>query len=453
MKSLETDPRFYGQVFAAMLPITLQNVITIGVNMLDTIMLGSLGETALAAASLANQYISFFHICCMGLGMGASVLIARFYGARDGKAMHKTVALTLRATALFAAVFVLPVCLAPQGVIRLFTSQEPVIRSGARYLIWSVPTFFLEGLALVCANMMRSANQLRVPLAASVTAFFVNIGANYVFIFGHCGMPRMETAGAALGTVIARLVEFLVICGYFLFRDERIRFRVRDLTTPCADLMGEYFRISFPVLISDGLLGLGNSLVAVVMGHIGAVFVSANAITSVTQQISTVFIQGLAFTSGIITGQTLGEGRTEDARRQGYTFFWLGLVLGCAAGLVIFLIRGPVIAAYRITPQTQQVTEQLMDAIGVIVVFQSVNSILTKGVLRGGGDTRFLMVADVFFLWVVALPLGAFSGLVWHLPAFWIYFCLKIDQFIKAFWCLHRLKSDRWIKSIRGTEG
>lgn len=450
MEYLVTDRKFYRNVLQVAVPVTAQSMITIGVNLLDTIMLGSLGEIALSASSLGNQFVNFFQICCMGIGMGASVLTSRFWGRQDLPSLKKAVTLALRFTAVFASLFTLADVFLTVPILTLYSKEAPIIQAGAVYLRWCAPTFFLTGLTLVVTQILRSTNSGQIPLLGAVVAFFVNLGANYVLIFGKLGLPAMGVAGAALGTVIARVVELGMVCGYFFFREKKVSYRLKNLSTPCGDLAGEYIRVSIPVLISDGLLGLGNNVVAMVMGHVGASFVSANAITTVTQQLSTVFIQGISFSSSFITGQTLGEGRLEDARRQGWTFFWLGLGIGLAAGGVIFLIRGPVIGAYNITPATREITYQLMDAISLIVVFQAANSVLTKGVLRGGGDTRFLMVADILFLWVVSIPVGYLAGLVWELPAFWIYFCLKLDQFLKAFWCVFRLKSGKWIKAIQG---
>lgn len=182
-----------------------------------------------------------------------------------------------------------------------------------------------------------------------------------------------------------RTGEFSLICGYFLFVDRKIGNRMKDLRMKCNSLIKDYVSISIPVFVSDSLLALGTSAVAMVMGRIGTGFVSANSITVVTQQLTTVIIQGICHASCIMTGHTLGHGEREKA----------------------------------------QIAGELMDAIAFIVVFQSMNSILTKGVLRGGGDTKFLMVADIIFLWAASLPLGILAGLVWHLDAFWIYVFLK----------------------------
>lgn len=452
MKYFETNVSFYKRVAAVTIPITAQSLITMGVNMLDTIMLGQLGETALSASSLSNQFIMLFQVCCMGIGMGATVLTSRFFGQNDFYSLKKVIAIAFRFTIAFAAVFTLVNVLFPKQIISIYTPDAEIIKNGATYLMWSAPTFFLGGLSLVLTNIMRSVGLAKVPLIAAATALLVNLGGNYVFIFGKFGAPAMGVAGAALGTVLARIVELSIILFSFLIRDKIISFRFKDIFKKCGDLLPEYIRISIPVLISDSLLGLGTNAVAMVMGRIGSTFVAANSITAVTQQVSLVFIQGMAFAGSIITGQTLGEGRVEDAKRQGYTFFWLGLVIGCIAGGIIFLIRTPIINAYNITQQTKELTEQLMDAISINVIFQSTNSILTKGVLRGGGDTKFLMVADILFLWVLSIPLGAAAGLIWNWSPFVIYLCLRSDQIVKAVWCIFRLNSGKWIKKIKGAE-
>ncbi|MBQ5746777.1 MAG: MATE family efflux transporter, partial [Clostridia bacterium] len=206
------------------------------------------------------------------------------------------------------------------------------------------------------------------------------------------------------------------------------------------------------VLISDGILALGNSSVAMVIGRLGESFVAANAVTTVTQQLSSVMIQGFSQAGAIVTGYTLGEGDVEKTKRQGWAFLGLGIVFGAISAGVIMLLSAPMINMYDLSEETKELASSLMASISIIVLFQATNSIMTKGVLRGGGDTKVLMTADNIFLWVASVPLGILAGFVFHLPAFWIYFLLKIDQVLKAFWCVVRLKSGKWIKKIKSTK-
>lgn len=457
MKLFQNNPSFYKGVFSLALPIALQSLISIGVNMLDTIMVGRLGEAALSATSLANSFISIYHIFCMGLGMGASVLVSRYWGmkkaadgheAEAGHALKQTVCLMLRITVSLAAIFALLTFFMPGTLMKMYTGEEEIIKLGDIYFRWSVITYFFLGTSLVSTIVLRSVGQVRLPLYVSIGAFFVNLGANYMFIFGKFGAPRMEVAGAALGTLIARLFETGMILGFLFFKDKKICFRIKDLFMKTGTLIGEYIKISIPVLISDAILAIGNNSVAMVIGHLGAAFVSANAITSVTQQLSTVVIQGVSQAGAIVTGQTLGRGDRNKTMQQGWMFFGLGLALGTISAIFILAVSHPIIASYKVSEETVKIAEQLMLAISIIIIFQATNSIMTKGVLRGGGDTKILMIADNLFLWVLAIPLGYLAGFVFHWPAFWIYVCLKSDQIVKTFWCLIRLKSEKWIKKI-----
>lgn len=430
------------------LPIAAQQLITVGVNMADNIMLGQLGEVPMSGATLANQFISIFQIMCMGLGMGASVLVSRFFGMKDQNSMKKAVNIMFRLELFFATLFAVATFLMPGSIMGIFTKEQTVIDAGIGYLLISIPCYYLNGYAVTTSLMLRSVGKANIPLISSICSFFINIFFNWVFIFGKLGAPAMGVNGAALGTLLSRVVEFSVTMGFLFFKDQNIGIRIKDLTMKVGDLVPEYIRISIPVLISDTLLGLGNSAVAVVMGHIGAVFVAANAITTITMQLATVVIQGISQASCTITGITLGEGDVKKAQAQGITFGALGFIIGGAGCLLILLLKDPIINCYNIAPETKALAGELMEAVAFVIWFQAANSILTKGTLRGGGDTRFLMVFDILFLWVCSIPLGALAGLVWHWSGFWIFMMLRIDQFLKCFICVWRLLSGKWIKKI-----
>ena len=358
----------------------------------------------------------------------------------------------LRFTIVIGSIFTLLTIIIPRNIMLLYTPEEPVVEQGLLYLKWMVPCFLLTGLVTTCTIVLRSIGQTKIPLIGSVFAFFINIGANWIFIFGKFGVPAMGIEGAAIGTLISRIFEFAYNFGYFILIDKKIAYRVKDFFSKFNDMMRDYLTISIPVLISDMILGFGTSAVAMVMGRIGNVFVAANSITTVTQQLSTALIQGVSQAGCIVTGHSLGEGHYEKAKKQAWTFLIFGLVIGAFAGIFIMCIGDFIISFYNVEQESKEMASELMKAIGVIVIFQATNSIITKGVLRGGGDTKCLMVADNIFLWVFSIPLGILSGLVLQLPPFWIYFCLKMDQFLKTFWCIWRIKSGKWVKKISAKE-
>ena len=448
MRIFVRDKKFYTTLVAFAFPIALQQLITVGVNMADNIMLGQLGEAPMSGATLANNFITIFQIMCMGLGMGASVLVSRFFGMKDTLSMKKSVNIMFRILLVVATCFSIATAIAPEAIMKMFTSETEVIRQGTGYLLISIPCYYLNGFALTSSLMLRCVGKATIPLLSSCMSFFINIFFNWVFIFGKLGAPEMGVNGAALGTLIARVVEFSVVFGFMLFKDEKIGLRISDLTLPVRDLLPEYIKISIPVLISDTLLGLGNSAVAVVMGHIGASFVAANSITTVVMSLATVVIQGICQASCSITGITLGRGEIEKAKQQGYTFAALGFLIGGFGCLLILALSNLIVGLYKIEPETAELARDLMHAVALVIWFQAANSILTKGTLRGGGDTKFLMVADIIFLWVCSIPLGALAGLVFKWPGFYVYLMLRIDQFLKCIVCIFRLRSGKWIKKI-----
>lgn len=457
-KLVVNDKIFYKDVVKLALPIALQNAIAIGVNMLDTIMVGKLGEDQLSATSLANSFITIYHILCMGIGMGASVLISRYWGMRSYEpkrsniCLKKTICIMIRLTLFLATIFAILTLFFPDWIMKSYTSEQLIIDYGIVYFKYSIITYFFLGLSLVCTIALRSIGQVKLPLFVSIGAFFINVFANYALIFGKFGLPRMEIAGAAIATLISRIFETLIILGYILFKDKKISFRIKDFFIKTFDLLPEYIRISIPVLISDGILAFGNNAVAMVIGRLGKTFVAANAITAVTQQVSSVVIQGVSQSGAIVTGQTLGKGNHHKIMEQGYGFFGLGIALGLIASIFILIISPFIINYYTIEEITKLTAQKLMYAISIIVLFQSTNSIMTKGVLRGGGDTKILMLADNAFLWLISIPLGILTGFVLDFTPFWIYLALKSDQIIKAFWCILRLKSGKWIKKINLVE-
>jgi Na+-driven multidrug efflux pump len=227
--------------------------------------------------------------------------------------------------------------------------------------------------------------------------------------------------------------------------DRKVGLKLRDMLMKCGDMIRPYFKYSVPVIVSDFLLGLGNTMVSVVIGHMGSSFVSANAIIAQMTRLSTVANQGISNAGGVMTGNTLGEGDTDKAYRQGVTFLMLSLLMGIFAAVIILVVCPPVIGAYNITQETRDIAFQLIYSMAIMVVFQATQSMLTKGVLRNGGDTRFLMVADIAFMWLASIPLGYLAGYVWHMSPFWIYALLKIDYIIKTVWCTIRLKNKTWM--------
>lgn len=448
--TLIREKEFYRNVFAIMIPVAMQQAINMGVNMLDTIMLGSFGEVQLSGSSLANQYYNLFQILCMGIIGGASVLSSQYWGAGNKEKVRETFCMALRLVTGMSIFFMLITWFFPRQIMSVYTNEADVIFQGARYLKVTTFIFVIHGTGYTAALLMRSVGQAKLGLVVSCISFVVNVIANYTFIFGKFGAPRLEIAGAAVGTLIARISEFSVTFIYILIIDKKLEFRARHLLkSPSADFYRNYFRLGAPVLVSDGLLGLGGNIVSVVLGRMGAAVVASNAICQVIDRLCTVVIAGISNASSVIVGQTIGMGDKKKALEQGETFYLLSIFFGAVGAALVFLIGPLSISMYELTDETVAIAKTMMNAYVVIVFFQAIQSVMTKGVLRGGGDTKFLMIADILFMWVVSIPLGAVGGLVLHWPAWLTIICLRIDFIIKSVWCIRRLLSGKWIRQIQ----
>lgn len=448
IKVLKRESNFYKKMLAIAIPITLQNLITIGINMADTMMLGSLGEVALSASALANQFAFVFLVIHFGLAGGAGVLTGQFWGKGDKESIEKTLSMMFKISAVFCFTFFILGSFFPEQIMRIYTPDLNVIIEGGKYLKILSFAFLVQGFSVIAIGILRTVGVVKLALVSTAISFLANIFLNWMFIFGNLGAPRLGAAGAAVGTLIARIIEFLIVIIYLLFIDKKIQFKIKNIFKHDKAILKDYLRHGTPVLISDFILVIGLNMLSVIMGRMGSEMVAANSINTVLQQFSTVFLMGIANASGVIIGNTVGAKEYEKAEEYAKTFLVLALLVGCFSGVLIFTMKNVMIGFYDVTGTTKEIAYQLMNTTAILVVFSSVGSTLTKGVLRAGGDTKFLMKADVLFLWLLAIPLGFIAGVILKLPAGIVFLCLKIDEIIKSIWCTKRLLKDKWIKNV-----
>lgn len=443
------DKSFYLSVLGIMLPVVAQSSINMGVNMMDTIMLGQLGEVQISASSLANSFYNNCNIFCMGLAGGTSVIASHYWGAKEEEKTKQVFSMAFQISAIMSIFFAVITWLFPGQIMRIYTPDPAVIEAGVRYLKITSFIYFFHGTGLVIALLMRTIGQQRLGLYVSIISFGVNCFSNWVFIFGHFGAPRMEIAGAALGTLISRVVEFIVTF-YFVFKiDNKLCMKVKDFFAKTEkEVVNNYLKVGIPVLISDGLLGFGSTGLSMVLGRMGRDVVAANSICMVIDRLVTMVVTGVSQASGIVVGHTIGEGNKERAQMEGETFLILGIAFGLINAVLISVVGPLTERFYEITEETARITTEMIYAFSFIVFFQAIQSIMTKGVLRGGGDTKFLMKADILFLWITSIPLGVLVGLVLGWPAWITQIALRADYIIKSVWCISRLTSGKWIHDL-----
>ncbi|MFR9189369.1 MAG: MATE family efflux transporter [Anaerotruncus massiliensis (ex Togo et al. 2019)] len=348
MKLFVNDRGFYKSLMLIAVPIALQNLITVAVSMMDTLMIGQLGEVQLSATSIANQLWFMLMVVCFGVAGGANVLIAQYWGKRDVEVIRRVEAITYKIGMAAAVVFSCVALFFPRQFMGIFTTEEAVIDFGVQYLRilgWSYPFYTAANLTIM---MLRSVGTVNISIAVYLASLVVNTSLNYVLIFGKFGAPRLEVRGGAIATVCARLVEFGIAAGYLFLKEKKIRFSLRDLLPSNRDFYRKYFTVSIPVIGNELMWGIGTSITAVVIGRMGTNFVAANSIYTVINQLVSVMIFGVGNAALTVVGNTIGAGEYEKAKQRSVMLLALSVVLfgggdaGARAGghLLLQLLRG-----------------------------------------------------------------------------------------------------------------
>ncbi len=451
-KYIVTDGKFYKSALMLIIPVLFQNLINQGVNMMDTIMVGRLGEVSISASSLANQYYAIYNIMCMGISAAGLVLASQYWGTNEPVTVRRTFDLSMQIVIVMGSIFAVVTALFPQKIMSLYIPDPEVIAEGAKYLRVTALIFLPHGISLVMSNIIRAVGNARLGLVISCISFVVNIGCNYIFIFGvpFIGLPALGVTGAALGTLCARIVELIVCVVYMLKFEKQLRYRPKGLIKlPSRGLVGEFIRLGLPAIISDTLLGVAATVISMILGRMGKEAASAYAIVVVLERLCTVATGGIASAAGVMIGQTVGRGEYERAHREGRSFLLISIGIGIVASVLVRFAGVWSIGLYEITDDTRQIAVSMMSASAIIVFFQAIQSALSKGILRGGGDTKFLMIADVIFQWVASIPLGYVLGLLLDVPPFWVLIALRIDYIIKSVWLTVRLGGKKWIHKAK----
>ena len=435
-------------LLAIAVPIAMQNLITYMTGMMDTVMLGQLGEVQLSGASLANQFATIFMVLTFGIASGTNVLLSQYWGKGDTASIRSILSIAYWVTAALSLVFLAAGRFFPEAILSCFTEDREVVAAGAGYMRIVCFSYLLNGMTNVMLMTLRAVGTVRISIVVYITSLGVNTFLNWVLIFGKLGFPALGMEGGAIATVIARGVEIL-IAGIYVFRfEKKIRFTPRDLLHGDSSFRRDFAVNVTPVMLNELVWSLGNSMLLVVMGRMGRDFVTANSITNITVQFTQVFIFGISNAASVIIGNGIGAEEYQKTRDLAKGIVVLGALFGLLAGGILLLVRQPIVNLYNIPQATRELTLQILTVSAFVTVFQSVAFTGLMGVLRGGGDSRFVLFCDAFFLWAVAIPAGFAAGLWlgWAPPA--VYLVLKCDEIIKAAVGLPRIWRGRWVRNL-----
>ena len=442
------DRSLRNSILGIAIPIALQNLITYMTGMMDTVMLGQLGEVELSGASLANQFGTVYMVLTFGIASGTNVLLSQYWGKGDTRSIRSILSIMYRVTLALSLLFTAAARFFPELILSLFSSDPLVIAAGSRYLALVCFSYTLNGMTNVMLMSLRSVGTVGISILVYSSSFFANTALNWVLIFCKLGFPALGMEGAAIATIIARALELTIASVYLFGFEKKIGYTLRDVAVYDRSFAKDFAINVTPVMLNELIWSLGNSTVIAIMGRMGRDLVSANAIANITAQFTQIFIIGIANAASVVIGNGIGMGEQERTKSLAKALVIVAGGFGLVAAGLMLLLRGPVIGLYNIPEATKILTRQIMAVFSLITVFRSVEFVGLIGVLRGGGDNRFVLFCDVFFLWAVAIPLGAVTGLWLKLPAPLVCFVLQCDVLIKLLVTLPRIWGGRWVRDV-----
>ncbi|MFI3173429.1 MAG: MATE family efflux transporter, partial [Eubacteriales bacterium] len=333
--------QFYISVTALVIPMALQNLINVGVTAADVAMLGRVGEKVLSGASLAGQIQFVMTLILFGITSGITVLTAQYWGKRDNQAIEKILGMGMVFGVAVAIIFTIIGYFFPEQAMRIFTSDPEVIEEAVKYLRIVCFSYVLIAITQVYLYVMRSIERVVIATVVYSISLGVNIGVNAVLIFGLFGFPKLGIQGAAIGTLVARILEVTIVMFYAFFKNKIVQIRMRYMIRFDKLLVSDYVRYAMPVIVNEMIWGLGFSMHSVVIGNLGSAAVAANAVTQVLRQFSMVVVFGISNATAIYLGKTIGEGKIEETKRYAKRFLVISIIAGLLGSCVI-LITGPI---------------------------------------------------------------------------------------------------------------
>ena len=448
MRYITRDKNYYQSLVRLAIPVSLQGLITFLVNFADNLMVNSLGDAAVSGVYMGNQIHTLIQMFTSGIGGAIVILSAQYWGKKDTERIRSLVAIGLRISVTVGLCFTAVCLLVPEPIIRFFTEDPAVIAEGVTYLriVCFSYAFFCVTQALISA--MRSVEVARIGMWVSFISLFVNIGLNYVLIFGKLGFPAMGVRGAALATVLSRVAETCVILYYVCIRDKKLQFKLPCITLKDKLLTRDFFKYGLPLVAGEIVWSVNMMMNSRILGGYGAAVITTASVVNTLNSLAYITISGLASAVGIITGKTIGAGKTELMKEYAYTTQILFLGVGLFSGTLVYLVSGPFIGLYGgISAEAARQSMLFARVLCVTIMGTSYQMPCLFGLVKSGGDISFVFRNDTIFVFCVVLPSAMIAA---HLgaPAWVTFACLKCDQILKCLVAVVKINRFNWMKNL-----
>lgn len=448
------EKTFYKSFMILALSLALQNLLTYGVNMMDTVMLGRYSQDAMGGVSLCNQVQYLLQMLVVGAGEGAVVLGSQYWGKGKLEPIPHIIGVALRFGGALAILMFAIVLLFPTQLLSLLSNDPDVIAEGTKYFQIICFTYVIFTVTNILVASLRSIGIVKIGYIISGSTLVINVCLNYCLIYGNFGFPELGVRGAAIATLVARCVELLIVIYYLKFKEHKLNLTLKKLLHIDTSYVRDYTRVSSPVLINQALWGVAQMVQTGILGHLGGDVTAANAIAVQVYQVLSVVCYGAASASGIVVGRTIGEGNESKLRPLVNTLQVLFITIGLCSGLLIFALRTPILMIFggSLTETAYELSMQFMLVLAITTVGTAYQMACDNGIIRGGGDTSFSAKMNLISMWLIVVPFSAMAAFWWKCAPIVVFFLLKWDQLYKAIPVVIRLRSWKWVKKVTRPE-
>lgn len=444
---------FYKTFFRLLAVIALQQLAALAVNLVDNIMLGRYTELALSGATLVNQLQFILQQIAAGIGMGVSVLGSQYWGKNEPEPIKRITGVGLKFALGAGLIFMLMTRFFPGTVLGIFTNDAAVIAEGSKYLRIMCWTYIIFAVSNTLMYSLQSVGTAFIGMVMSLSTIVINMCLNYCLIYGNLGCPELGITGAAIATLTSRIVELVIITGYVLIFDKKLRMRVADLLSLDMTYLGDFSKAALPVMVSGALWGVAQSAQTVILGHMSATVIAASSIASIVFQIFVVVGSASASTASVTMGMTVGSGRLEAVRPYSRTMQAIFLTIGVVSATAMFLCRGAIVSFYSVSPEAKELAKQFLVVLSAASVGSCYEFPVESGIIAGGGDPKYQAIVDNAFMWLFSIPTAALAAFVFGAPAPVVFCFLKADQLLKCIPNSIVCNRYKWVKVLTRGDG
>lgn len=448
-KMTDENKIFYKTLITLCIPIIIQNLITTLINMVDTVMIGSLGEVSIAAIGIANQYFFLFNMALSGIIGGTGIFMAQFYGKGDRDSIKKVTAFSVIAALILGLIFFVIAVFFPNFIIHFFSYDSEVVKQARDYFLVIGFCYPIMAVSYIFSMGSRNVMNPRLGMVCSSISLVVNIILNYIFIFGKLGAPALGVMGAAVATVIARIVEFILLIGYVYFvRDDyELRFGFKDIRGITKDLADAVIKKTAPTFLNDTTWAFGSVLYSVAYSTAGTSAIAASQIASTTGNFFIMTAVCIAIGSSIMMGNELGANNIDRAIRYSKKFSIIVTIAGAILGTLLIISTPVLLKIFSVSASLTPDIKKIFIIMGVMMALRTFNTFIVIGVLRSGGDTKYALFLEMGCMWLVSLPItfiAAYKGIPIYLLVAFTY----TEEIAKFIFGVPRAVSKKWANNI-----